>query len=359
MDPLLYNYHTYLGLDKRKDNYKNLLPLTLIKRAVRRPLLELQATISEPITRETWQRFIHSKAHRFLNLLVALDFLSEEWSDYWLQLLDECRSLLFVSPFLVLPSPITRVGILYAQFVLPSARSMLARGKIIEVLYLQYWVLNNLLSVGVSILSWVWWFVPFSTQIVFAVWCYLTFPRTITEYYAYVEMELITFGILSGESELSVEDTITVSAIRSVVKRIPSANDAGGFQWAVMDLDDSNHSIKNKKKMVPRRNSAPATLLAKTVSEAMMAREALSPQEEEEEDFDESDTEQEQPKQFSQSMSALPALSTKNRTVENHKTLPPPSSSIMVGESDDSSFASTAGMVDVDLSEIRYETSRT
>jgi hypothetical protein len=168
-------------------------------------------------------------------------------------------------------------------------------------------------------------------------------------------MELITFGILSGESELSVEDTITVSAIRSVVKRIPSANDAEGFQWAVMDLDE-NTSIKKRKKLVPRSRSAPATLLAKTVSEAMMAREALSPQreEEEEEEFDDSETEDEfvntvakTKTHHSQSMSALPEVSDQNCSAA---TLSPSVSK--TEEQDDSLLVSTEVIVNIDLSNL-------
>mmetsp|Transcript_3240 Transcript_3240/g.5880 ORF Transcript_3240/g.5880 Transcript_3240/m.5880 type:complete len:809 (+) Transcript_3240:125-2551(+) len=366
MEPLLVEYQRYLGVDKKDgENWKDFVPLTLIKRAIRPRLLEIQTAISEPVSKEIWQRFIHSKAHRVLNLLVALQFLTEDWCDYLLQILEECRSLLLLLPFLVLPSPITRVGILYVQFLLPSARSLHARGRIIEVLYLQYWVLNNILTVAVSLGSWFLWFIPFSTQIIFAMWCYMTFPRTITQYYAIVEMELITFGILSGNAELDVQETLTIQALRAVVKRIPSANDAEGFQWAEADDDKAgdNQSVKSKKKLLPpRSNSAPATLLAKNFVECIKEMEALSPQKEEEEEEEEEQTTERKDDgvgymaKRSKSLSAkddfdlkdggfVQSMSSKDGS---DKTLPPSVS--MIEESDDSSLVSNAAMVDVDLS---------
>jgi hypothetical protein len=355
MEPLLVEYQRFLALDKEAENWKDFTPLIFLKRTIRPRLLEVQSKMSDPITREAWKRFIHSKAHKIFNLLVALQFLSEEMSDYLLQLLDECRSLLLLAPFLILPSSITQVGILYAQFVLPSARSLLARGKIVEVLYLQYWVLNNLLSTYVSLGSWVWWFVPFSTQFIFAAWCYLTFPRTITEYYAVVETELIAFGILSGESQVPVEETKTVQALRAVVSRLPSANDAEGFQWADSDGIDNRYGTKSQRELVPRSRSAPATLLAISAIKAMHDSGLLSPQQESGED-EFSDDEGHGLAKLSKSLSAKddvaglkdPPFFDSNSTKYEDEALPPSVS--MIEESDDSSQFSSTAMVNVDIS---------
>ena len=237
-------------------------PLAIIDEMLRPYLLHLQSIISEPISKDVWQRYIHDKAQRLLDILVMLQFLSDEWQEYLLQLLDEGRSLLVLSIFFVLPSSLTQIGIIYVKLILPSARyctvksldsaTMAAGGsnsnKAEEeeaMLYLQYWVVNVILSSCLSIGSWLYWFIPFSTQIIFAVWCYLTFPRTIRQYYAIVEMELVTFGFLSGESQVPLQKAKTVRLLKTFVKRIPSANDAEGFRWADSEEEDSDIDSDN------------------------------------------------------------------------------------------------------------------
>eukprot|EP00751_Fragilariopsis_kerguelensis_P017041 CAMPEP_0170853180 /NCGR_PEP_ID=MMETSP0734-20130129/12351_1 /TAXON_ID=186038 /ORGANISM="Fragilariopsis kerguelensis, Strain L26-C5" /LENGTH=952 /DNA_ID=CAMNT_0011223793 /DNA_START=1 /DNA_END=2859 /DNA_ORIENTATION=- len=190
--------------------------------------------------------------------------MKEESRDYVLQLLDEGRSVLLLSVFMVLPSSISQVGVLYVQFIFPSARSLAAQGKTVEVVSLKYWMLNNLLSSFLSF-SWrLWWWIPFSTQIIFAIRCFSTFPSTITHYYSTIEMELITFGILSGESELTVKQTKTVQALRAFVKRLPRDKHAKSFDFEISDdessddcddssLDSSNNSEKERRRRRRRR----------------------------------------------------------------------------------------------------------
>jgi hypothetical protein len=363
LESLLQRYQRYLSLDKKKESlsYRGFTPLSLLKQLIRPRFLQVQSIISNPISKEHWHRFIHSQARKILNLLVALQILTEEWSDYFLQLLDECRSLLLLAPFLVLPSSITQVGILYVQFVLPSARSMLARGKIIQVLYLQYWVLNILWSTAVRLGSWMWWFVPFSTQAIFTIWCYLTFPRTITEYYAVVEQELITFGILSGESQLAVNETKTVQALRAVVARIPSANDAEGFRWAANHSNnsvESRYGPRSQRKLVPRTQSAPATLLAISAIKTLHDAAVLSPQNEDEGENEEekvSQPEMDRAGGLSNLSKSLPVVKS-DRFIDplyqknfiTHADGFPPSVS-MIEDSDEYSQVSRMAMVDIDL----------
>lgn len=272
-------------------------PLAIIDDALRPHLLQLQAVISEPISKELWQRYIHSKAQRLLDALVMLQFLSDDWQDYLLQLLDEGRSLLVLSIFLVLPSSLTQIGIVYVKYLLPSARYCSitvhrtsrisnsthrkdkAKSDSIqkeESLHLQYWVLNVLLSSCLSGGSWLCWFVPFSTQIIFAMWCYLTFPRTIRQYYSVLETELVTFGLLSGESPVPLKQTWTVRLVKALVKRIPSANDAQGFQWADSededsDIDSDDHGdsasvVSHRRRQRKNRSKNKRTLGSRTMS---------------------------------------------------------------------------------------------
>mmetsp|Transcript_22945 Transcript_22945/g.54444 ORF Transcript_22945/g.54444 Transcript_22945/m.54444 type:complete len:855 (-) Transcript_22945:169-2733(-) len=237
-------------------------PLAIMDEVLRPYLLNLQSMVSEPISKDVWQRYIHDKAQRLLDVLVMLQFLSDEWQEYLLQLLDEGRSLLVLSIFFVLPSSLTQIGITYVKFILPSARYCSVKSfdstamtagyensskeeEEEALLYLQYWVVNVMLSSCLSVCSWLYWFIPFSTQIVFAVWCYLTFPRTIQQYYAVVEMELVTFGFLSGESQVPLQKAKTVRLLKTFVKRIPSANDAEGFRWADSEEEDSDIDSDN------------------------------------------------------------------------------------------------------------------
>jgi hypothetical protein len=296
MENLLVSYQKYLGV-REEENWKKFVPLTLITKAVGPKLMTIQMAISEQISKETWQRVIHSKAQRFLEVFVLLQFLNEESKDYLLQLLDEGRSVLLLSVFMVLPSSISQFGVLYVQFIYPGARSLVARGNTVEVLSLKYWVLNSLLSSFLYISWWTWWWIPFSTQIIFAIRCFYTFPSTITHYYSIIETELITFGILSGKSELALKETKTVQVLRGVLKRLPRDKEAQSFQFEVSDddvsSDDSSSSSDDssidssdatekerrrrrrrrrrkkraKKKMLQKKSNstAPPALLADTV----------------------------------------------------------------------------------------------
>jgi len=252
METLLARYQRYLGVDERKENWKKFVPLTFLTETIGPRLMRVQIALSEQISKDTWQRLIQRKAQRVLEVLVVLQFLEEQSMDYLLELLEEGRSLLLLSVFMVLPSSITQLGTLYAQFIFPSARSLVARGDAMEVLSLKYWVLNNILSLFLSASWWIWWCIPLSNQLILGIRCFATFPSTITHYYSMVEMELITFGILSGEPKLTVKETKTIRALRAMVKRLPRDKHAQSFQFEIdeplikskhYDDDDSIGSV--------------------------------------------------------------------------------------------------------------------
>ena len=240
MENLLVSYQKYLGVREEEENWKEFVPLTLITKAVGPKLMAIQMAISEQISKETWRRVIHSKAQRFLEVFVLIQFLKEDSKDYLLQLLDEGRSVLLLSVFMVLPSSISQFGVLYVQFIYPGARSLVARGNTVEVLSLKYWVLNSILSSFLYISWWTWFWIPFSTQIIFAIRCFSTFPSTITHSYSIIETELITFGILAGKSKFTLKETKTVQVLRGVLKRLPRDKEAQSFQFEVSDDDVSS-----------------------------------------------------------------------------------------------------------------------
>ena len=241
MEPLLECYQRSLGVG---GSWKKFAPLAFLTQAVGPRLMRVQTAVSEQISRDTWQRVIQRKAQRVLELMVVMQFLEEESMAYLLQLLEEGRSLLLLSVFMVLPSSICQVGMLYAQFLFPSARSLAARGNPMEVLSLKYWVLNSILTLFLSATWWLWWCIPFSSQLILGIRCFATFPSTIAHHYSAVEMELITFGILKGEPKLTVKETRTVQALRAVVKRLPRDKQAQSFQFEI-DIDSDSEGKSN------------------------------------------------------------------------------------------------------------------
>lgn len=243
IETLLSSYRRYSDVNATQEGWKEFYPLTFIARLIEHKLISMQTTVSEQISKETWDMLIHSKAQRFLEGLVFLQIIHEDSRDYSLQLLDEGRSVLLLSIFMVLPSSVLQFGILYVQFVLPSSRSLNTRGNsVLEVLSLKYWVLNNLLSSFISFSWWLWWWIPFSNQIIFGIRCFYTFPSSIVYYYSLIETELITFGILAGKSKMKVKETKTVQALRAIVKRLPRDKNAASFQFELSDDDFSDDS---------------------------------------------------------------------------------------------------------------------
>ncbi len=243
MDTLLVQYQQFLGEPERNVSWKKFVPLRFLTKAIGPRLMRVQMAISEQISRDTWHRLIQRKAQRILELMVVFQFLEEESMSYLLKLMDEGRSLLLLSVFAVLPSSLCQLGTLYAQLIFPGARSLAARGNEMEILSLKYWVLNSILSLFLAGTWWIWWCIPFSTQLILGVRCFATFPSTINHHYSGVEQELITFGILKGEPKLAVRQTRTVQALRAVVKRLPRDRQASSFQF---EIDDNESDSETK-----------------------------------------------------------------------------------------------------------------
>ena len=242
METLLAHYQRFLGFDEQKAYWKQFVPLTFLTKTIGPRLMRVQMTVSEQISKETWQRYIKRKTQKVFELLVMLQFLEVESMDYMLQLLEEGRSLVLLSIFMVLPAAICELGMLYPQFIFPSARSLVARGDELEILSLKYWVLNNIISLFLSATWWLWWCIPFSNQILLGIRCFATFPTIISYFYHMVEMDLVTFGILSGQAELTVKETKTVQVLRALVKRVPRDKNAQSFQF---EIDEPLTEYKN------------------------------------------------------------------------------------------------------------------
>lgn len=213
------------------------MPLRLMHDHVAPLILEFEAVVSESVSKETWDTVVVSKVQRILEVFVMLKMFSESNKDWCLHILVEGRPLLLPSISLFMPGFVTSFGVAYAQYLVPSSKSAKAlgsgKGKLHtreneakEILYLQYWVIHCLVGGFLSYFSSLIWWIPFSTHAIFVMWCYLSFPKSIAQYYGLLETELTAFGLLPGESSMEIHETKTAQVFQAVYSRLPSANDA-------------------------------------------------------------------------------------------------------------------------------------
>eukprot|EP00526_Cylindrotheca_closterium_P004904 CAMPEP_0113609830 /NCGR_PEP_ID=MMETSP0017_2-20120614/4701_1 /TAXON_ID=2856 /ORGANISM="Cylindrotheca closterium" /LENGTH=615 /DNA_ID=CAMNT_0000518675 /DNA_START=111 /DNA_END=1958 /DNA_ORIENTATION=- /assembly_acc=CAM_ASM_000147 len=215
-------------------------PLKLTTRYLNPVILDLDTVVSQAISAEKWKKLVFSKAQRILDVFVMVRFLSEERKDWLLHILEESRVLLIPSITLMMPSFATQFGVAYVQYIVPSAKSARARGANSQFLFLQYWVLHCMFFGLLTWLAPVLWWIPFSTHVMFIAWCNLSFPKTIDKYYAVLEMELVTFGVLSGTSGIAVNDTRTAQLLNAISKRLPSSQDGDSVKSAKTDGNASS-----------------------------------------------------------------------------------------------------------------------
>jgi hypothetical protein len=214
------------------------LPAKLLHKHITPFLLEFQTVISQAVPKAMWQNIVVNKSRRVLEVLVMIRFLSEPWKEWWLHVLEESRVLVLPSISLLMPGFITQLGVTYVQFVLPTAKSLEITTKddaSTTLLYLQYWVLHCVVS---GLLTWfasILWWIPFSTHMIYLLWCHLSFGKTIGTWYDILEMELVAFGLLE------VHQTLSVRLIKNIVQRLPSA--AEEKQLLVQDETNKDEGI--------------------------------------------------------------------------------------------------------------------
>eukprot|EP00980_Cylindrotheca_fusiformis_P031429 scaffold26363_cov113-Cylindrotheca_fusiformis.AAC.3 len=204
------------------------LPLRLTTRHLNPVVLDIVSIVSEAISKEKWKSVVHGKAQRVLDVFVMVRFISEKNRDWLLHVLEESRVVLIPSVTLFMPSFVTQFGVAYVQYLIPAAKSASSQKESDQLLYLQYWALHCMFFGVLTWLSALLWWIPFSTHVVFIAWCNLSFPKTIKYYYSVLEMELVAFGIVSGDAAVAVHETKTVQLLSAIAKRLPSATDDKG-----------------------------------------------------------------------------------------------------------------------------------
>lgn len=214
------------------------MPLSIIHSYATPLLLNFEFAVAECISRDTWTSMVHSKAKAALDLMVMIKLVSETRKEWLLHFVEEGRTLLLPSLSLFMPSFLTQFGVTYVQFVVPSAKSARTLGapeqakmknndnEQMELLYLQYWVVHCLVSGAMSYVSGILWWIPFSTHATFLLWCHLSLPKSIRQFYDSLESELVAFGLLPGESTMALHETRTAQVFQAVCSRLPSASDS-------------------------------------------------------------------------------------------------------------------------------------
>jgi len=240
------------------------MPLNLIHDYITPLLLEFEAVVAESVSEKTWTSLVHSKAQRVLEVFVMLKMISDDRKDWLLHFLGEGRTLLLPSLSLFMPSFITRFGVAYVQFIVPSAKSTRAlaqakkrskQDKNMEIedvvlLHLQYWIIHCLVSGFLGYFSAILWWIPFSAHVTFLVWCHLSFPKSIAQSYAVLETELVAFGLLPGKPELQIHETRTAQVLQAVYSRLPSASEIE--KTGKEEFERTTGSVKEGEKPVKR-----------------------------------------------------------------------------------------------------------
>ena len=291
------------------------MPMKLLDNHLNPILVRFTTAVSEAVPKETWKSIVHSQTKPLLSVVVMLRFLSEKNKEWLLHVLDESRVILLPSITLFMPSFITQFGVAYVQFLVPSVKSARTEGEEAKILFLKYWILHCMFHGLLIWLSSLLWWIPFSTHIVFVAWCNLAFPQTIAKYYGMLESELVAFGLVKGDSQVTVIDTRTARLITAIANRLPSASVDEDEDDDENDLpvDESNLS-KEAKADSPDSDDSQAKVKQDQLNDA--TDEAILVEEEKvesDEDKDDSDFIQIEPKQALDEPSSLSLDEKKNQ----------------------------------------------
>jgi hypothetical protein len=216
------------------------LPLTLMKRYVTPLLLQIHEKVSEAVSEPKWNNsYIISLVKRVLEAFVLIRVCSKETKDRLVHVAEELRVIAVPSITLFMPGMITQFGLLYVQYIVPSSKSAQARSDSVKLVYLEYWIIHCIVN---GILAWfsnILWYIPFSTHLIYVLWCYLYMPKHIRQVYEIVEDELVAFGILKGNdfSSVDVNRTKTAKLFNALTARLPSAS------------SDVNYGEENKQQL--------------------------------------------------------------------------------------------------------------
>ena len=224
-------------------------PLPFLSKRLSPMVRKIFQTTSNLISPNAWNSLVE-KVKSFLSIAVAVRLLSQHNQTRLLLLLEYAHPFLVPAVTLLMPGFITEYGVLYVNTIVPSAKVSKSLAQTMDSL--QYWILHALLS---SLLSWwsglLWW-IPFSSHVIFILWCHLQY--TSAGYYNIFERELQAFGLLPQGKAIvvPVDQTITATMFRTLTKSLPSASNSSDD-----DNADCNETCVEDDEVQIRRENQP------------------------------------------------------------------------------------------------------
>lgn len=224
--------------------------------------------VSEAISDESWTTMFASKTEQLLELMVTVHLLARPLKEQAVIVLRESRTLIVPAALTLLPlTPtfFTRLGVVYSQYLLPVGKATsTTASEAMQLHHLQYWILHSCVSILFEALSLFGW-IPFYHHGMFIFWAYLSFDSTISEYYNILELDLISLGILPGDSKVEFHQTQTVQFLTAIAKRFPSADEAAFKELLKKGENEDGRSSPIEENHVPATEDRQAVAQLKSL----------------------------------------------------------------------------------------------
>jgi len=168
-----------------------------------------------------------------LQVAVFMKLILPATSDWILMAMADGAALLPAAITLLMPGYFTEFGVLYVSNVVPSANSTVTRDYddgASMMRYLKYWIIHALLSSLLDSLRPLLAWIPLSTHATWILWAYVQLEPVTRRLHAFLERELILFGLLrsfsdtgDGDSNVNqgIDQTMTVTLLRKASSMLP------------------------------------------------------------------------------------------------------------------------------------------
>jgi hypothetical protein len=243
--------------------YERLSPMVIALLSSSSRLLQHGSTVSTNGPQTLLMRAV-ALCRSFLDAMVWTKMISANTKDRIITILVECSDLLPASVTLFMPAYFTSYGIVFVSLLVPSGKSAIAYNslkgtktntetvKIMEstLRYLQYWVVQSIISWILSAFSPILAWVPLSTHMALLVWAYAQLEGTTISLYNILEWDLVAFGLLNANphqenaENMNVEDSVTMKVFNSIAKHVPSSLPS---QDSIASCDDEKDGKKGAK----------------------------------------------------------------------------------------------------------------
>jgi hypothetical protein len=211
----------------------------------------LQSGLSNAISAEMWEAWVVRNVQKILAPAVWSGIVTEEWAATTTQFSVRGRALVLPGIF-AFSWPLASYSVAYVQYALPVAQSAHRSNHRDATHWLQYWVIHTMLTVCVSRMMGLLWWIPLSNAVLFGVYAYLALISGTAMNHIYVgivQRELQAFGILppgqSHDGEIpAVADTMSARAFTWILQYLPRADDDADESE---DADESNVRVPEER----------------------------------------------------------------------------------------------------------------